>query len=146
MFERYFKRYHAVKAYHKGKTMIFSHLLDIQQVFHPELQDMKLLKKIIYSFSDITAADKEKHYHTVSKHIWETISQLVEQAAYHLLTKREKSNEQDVIVITPTEPSVKKIRYEDPVKALLDTLMDEGPNQSTGTSRTHLRQKLPKQR
>jgi hypothetical protein len=60
----------------------------------------------------------------------------VEQAAYHLLTKREKSNERDVIVITPTEPSAKKIRYEDPAKALLDTLMDEGPNQSTGTSRT----------
>jgi len=136
VFERYFKRYHAVRAYHKGKTMIFSYLLDIQQVFHPELQDMKLLKKIIYSFSDITAAEKEKHYHTVSKHIWETISQLVEQAAYHLLTKREKSNERDVIVITPTEPTAKKIRYEDPVKALLDTLMDEGPNQSTGTSRT----------
>jgi hypothetical protein len=58
IFKRYFKRYHPIKAYHKYKRnlelkhMLFSYLLDIQQVFHPELASMKLLQKIINLFPD----------------------------------------------------------------------------------------------
>jgi hypothetical protein len=60
IFERYFKLYHPIQAYCKHKRitekqhLLFSYLLDMQQVLHPELADMKLLCKIVISFSDAT--------------------------------------------------------------------------------------------
>jgi hypothetical protein len=48
---------------------------------------MKLLKKIIHSFSDVLTLEKERHCQNISGHIWETITQLVEQAVFDLLTK-----------------------------------------------------------
>ncbi len=74
--------------------MLFSYLLDMQQVFHPELASMKLLRKIINSFPDTTSMEKERHYNFVSQHIWKQITQLVEQAAFHLLTKVPTAEEQ----------------------------------------------------
>jgi hypothetical protein len=56
----------------------------------------------------------------------------VEQAAFSLLTKNEKRNEREVIVVTPGERPAKKSRYDNPVKALLDTLIDETLASSTG--------------
>jgi hypothetical protein len=129
IFERYYKRYHPIKAYRKykripeAKNMMFSYLLDIQQVFHPELANMKLLRKVIMSFPDATATEKERHYSFVSEYIWKQITRLVEQAAYHELTKVSVA-EDKTIVITPREAMAKKMRYTDPTKALLHTLID----------------------
>ena len=136
IFQRYFKRYHPQKAYRKDmrrrqdpekKDMLFSYLLDIQQVFHPALSDMKLLRKVINSFTDVTALEKERHFNFVSGYIWKTITQMVEQAAYHLLTKSpgaDQRKENERVIITPRENPAKKMRYQDPTKALLDTLID----------------------
>jgi len=137
IFERYFKRYHAIKAYRKHnrnperKHLIFSYLLDMQQVFHPELADLKLLRKIIISFNDVTMLEKEKHYKLVSEHIWITVTQLVEQAACHELTKVNNSTTEDRsqtkrVILAPQDNPTKKLRYSDPTKALLDTLIASG--------------------
>jgi len=63
LFDRYFKRYHPIKAYRKDyhkkalpakEDFHFSYLIDIQQVFHPAMSDLRLLRKIVYSFPDAT--------------------------------------------------------------------------------------------
>ncbi len=72
---------------------------------------MKLLKKIIHSFSDVLTLEKERHCQNISGHIWETITQLVEQAVFDLLTKSILSkgqNKHEVIIITPGERPTKK--------------------------------------
>ncbi len=139
IFERYFKRYHPIKAYRKHrripdkKHLLFSYLLDMQQVFHPELADMKLLRKIISSFPDATMIEKERHYIFISEYIWETITQLVEQAAYHLtkVTNKEDRKQSKRVVVTPGQQQTKKPRYEDPTKALLHTLIEATPDSVT---------------
>jgi hypothetical protein len=93
------------------------------------------MKKIIHSFSDVSTLEKERHYQNVSGHIWEKITQLVEQAAFDLLTKSTLSkgqNKREVIIITPGEHPAKKTWYDDLVKALLVTLIDECPTPYTG--------------
>jgi hypothetical protein len=107
--------------------MLFSYLLDMQQVFHPELASMKLLRKIINLFPDTMEMEKEQHYNFVSQHIWKQITQLVEQAAYHELTKVPMAEDQrqcERVVVTPRDNPAKKMRYADPTKALLQSLID----------------------
>jgi DNA-directed RNA polymerase specialized sigma54-like protein len=52
---------------------------------------MKILHKIINSLNDSGALEKERHFNSVSEHMWKTIRQIVEQVAYHLLTKEPAS-------------------------------------------------------
>jgi hypothetical protein len=71
--------------------------------------------------------EKERHYNFVSQHIWKQITQLVEQAAFHLLTKvptAEEQRQSERVVITPRDNPAKKMRYTDPTKALLQSLID----------------------
>jgi len=100
LFDRYFKRYHPIKAYRKDyhkkalpakEDFHFSYLIDIQQVFHPAMSDLRLLRKIVYSFPDATQHQKEKHVTVVSDYIWKTITYLAEQVAFELLTVTEKN-------------------------------------------------------
>ncbi len=132
--ERYYKWYHPVKAYRKEfnrrtqpekKDFLFHYLLDIQQIFHPALCNLKLLRKIVNSFSDVTIMEKERHYNNVSNYIWTTVSQLVEQVAYDLLTKTHENKEESTTVLQPQSdaPSAKKCRYDDPTKELLFALI-----------------------
>jgi hypothetical protein len=105
LFQRFFKRYHPIKAYRKEsynrrlqpdkKDLLFSYLLDIQQVFHPALSNMKLLQKIVFSFPDVTQIEKERHYKVISNYIWKIITCLVEQVAYDRLTKNPQIVEQE---------------------------------------------------
>jgi hypothetical protein len=82
----------------------------MQKVFHPELADMKLLRKIISSFADATTNEKERHYTFISEYIWKTITQLVEQAAYHLtkVTNKEDRRQSKRVVVTPGQHQTKK--------------------------------------
>jgi len=57
------------------------------QVFHPALVNTKVLRKIIFSFTNATTAQKEKHYKKVNTYIWSVIEHLMEQVAYSQLTK-----------------------------------------------------------
>jgi hypothetical protein len=134
LLERYYKRYHPVNAYRKEfnrrtqpekKDFYFSYLLDIQQVFHPALCNLKLLQKMIHSFSDVTVLEKERHFNNVSNYIWTTVSQLVEQVAYDLLTNTTRKEDEPVTVLQPQseESQKKKCRYEDPTKELLFSLI-----------------------
>jgi len=145
IFECYFKRYHAIKAYHKYKRnperkhLLFSYLLNMQQVFHPKLADLKLLQKILNSFNDVSILEKERNYNLVSEHIWSTLTQLVEQAACHQLTKvkvntTEDRRQSERVIVAPQDNPTKKLRYSDPTKAPLHTLMDSGTEAITPTS------------
>ena len=131
LFQRFYKRYHPTKAYRKEinrrqpekKDFLFSYLLDIQQVFHPALCNLKLLRKIINSFHGPSILEKERHYNNVSDHIWKTVIQLVEQAAYILRTKSTTVDD-NPRVINPAESQPKRRKYDDPTKALLDSLFE----------------------
>jgi hypothetical protein len=110
----------------------------MQQVFHPKLADLKLLQKIINSFNDVSMLEKERHYKLVSEHIWITITQLVEQAACHQLTQVKNTTTEDRsqikrVIMAPQDNPTKKLRYSDPTKALLDTLIDSGTEAITTT-------------
>ncbi len=135
LFDRYFKWYHPIKAYRKDyhkkalpakEDFHFSYLIDIQQVFHPAMSDLRLLRKIVYSFPDATQHQKEKHVTVVSDYIWKTITYLAEQVAFELLTVTEKNVKEH----TQTKetavcgPKTKKQRLDDPTRALLDILID----------------------
>jgi hypothetical protein len=75
----------------------------VQQVFHPALCNLKLIRKIINSFPDVTALEKEKHFNNVSNYIWKLVTQMMEQAAYDILTKEPKTTVADNIVINPKD-------------------------------------------
>ncbi|MFO0446634.1 MAG: hypothetical protein ACK51L_03100, partial [bacterium] len=135
LLERYYKRYHPVNAYRKEfnrrtqpkkKDFYFSYLLDIQQVFHPALCNLRLLRKMINSFSDVTVLEKERHFNNVSNYIWTTVSQLVEQVAYDLLTNTTRKEDEPITVLQPQseESQKKKCRYEDPTRELLFSLIE----------------------
>jgi hypothetical protein len=62
------------------------------------MADLKLLRKIIYSFPDASQQQKEKHFTVVSEYIWKTIMYLAEQVAFELLT--ENPQEQNEVVPT----------------------------------------------
>jgi hypothetical protein len=59
----------------------------------------------------------------VSDHIWKTVIQLVEQAAYILRTKSTTVDD-NRRVINPAESQPKRRKYDDPTKALLDSLFE----------------------
>ncbi len=104
--------------------MLFSYLLDIQAVFHPALSDGKLLHKIIYSFTDASREEKQKHYDAVNLHIWRTISRYTQQVAYKKLTNEQSDDEEDA----DDEPVVpqhqaKRTKCADPTLALLESMV-----------------------
>ncbi len=132
MFQRFYKRYHPRAAYKNrsprhgidSKNMLFSYLLDIQAVFHPALSDGKLLHKIIYSFTDASREEKQKHYDAVNLHIWRTISRYTQQVAYKKLTNEQSDDEEDA----DDEPVVpqhqaKRTKCADPTLALLESMV-----------------------
>jgi hypothetical protein len=86
LFQRFYKRYHPIEAYRKEvnrrhqpgkKDFRFSYLLDVQQVFHPALCNLKLIQKVVNSFPDVTASEKEKHFNNVSNYIWKLVTQMM---------------------------------------------------------------------
>jgi hypothetical protein len=133
LFQRFYKRYHPIEAYRKEvnrrhqpgkKDFRFSYLLDVQQVFHPALCNLKLIQKVVNSFLDVTSLEKEKHFNNVSNYIWKLVTQMVEQAAYDILTKEPETAAADNIVINPDNKPKKSDNYDDPTKVLLFTLIE----------------------
>jgi len=95
----------------------------MQAVLHPALSDGGLMYRIIMSFPDVTMGEKQRHYNTISGYVWRTISQLVQQVAYQLLTGDNTTvSENEAVPIVP-EPANKKQRYDDPTLALLQTMV-----------------------
>ncbi len=128
MVQRFYKRYHPHAAYRtlvprvyaERKHFHFSYLLDIQAVFHPALSDCKLLKRIIFSFSDvISTEEKQKHCSTVHSYIWRTISRQVQQVAYNLVINTTSETEQPVVPVCQAKYNKSK----DPTLALLETMI-----------------------
>jgi hypothetical protein len=85
MQERFYKRYHPLRAYKKkgnkrGQTpeYHFSYLIDMQALLHPVLSNGKLIEKMIMSFNDVTLEDKECFCESIKSHLWGTIERLVE--------------------------------------------------------------------
>jgi len=133
VFNRFFRRYHPIEAYRKEfnkrnkpdkKDFRFSYLLDIQQVFHPALCNLRLVRKIINSFPDATVIEKERHFNNVSDYIWKIVTQMIEQAAYSKLTNRPPTEAEPHTVINPSDVTIEKRKYDDPTKALLFSLIE----------------------
>ena len=132
MYKRFYKRYHPLDAYCKESSRLeadrkdfrFSYLLDIQQMFHPALVNAKVLRKIIFSFTDVTTAQKEKHYKKVNKYIWSVIEHLMERVAYSQLTNNPI---QQATINKPRveQPPGKRQRCHDPTFDLLESLVDQ---------------------
>jgi hypothetical protein len=133
MYERYYKRYHPRAAFKKQSLRVhigrrdlrFSYLFDIQAVLHPALSNCNLLQRIIMSFSDASIEEKQKHYNFVYTYIWRTISDLVQQVAYQLLTKAptEHDDDDDPHEIIPNLSNNKKRKLLDPTLALLQQMV-----------------------
>jgi hypothetical protein len=131
MYKRYYKWYHPVDAYRSNskrleaqrKDFQFSYLLGMQQVFHPALADTRVLQKIIYSFPDVTAAQKEKHYKKVSQYIRQVIKRLMGTVAYNLLTKLSTRATATIDKPQVTEPQQKWQWCDDPTYHLLECLI-----------------------
>jgi hypothetical protein len=129
MFDRFYKRYHTRLAYKDRrvrtpairKDLHFSYLFDIQAVLHPALSDCKLLHRIVMSLPDVTTDEKQRHFNNIHAYIWRTISQLVQQVAYQLLTNDTTTSEQEELTVP--EPGKKKQRLEDPTLALLESMV-----------------------
>ena len=129
MFDRFYKRYHPRLAYKDRrvrtpavrKDLHFSYLFDIQAVLHPALSDCKLLHRIVMSLPDVTTDEKQRHFNNIHAYIWRTISQLVQQVAYQLLTNDTTTSEQEELTVP--EPGKKKQRFEDPTLALLESMV-----------------------
>ncbi len=86
---------------------------------------MKVLKKIIFSFSDVTTVQKEKHYKKVNAYIWSVIEHLMERVAYSRLTK--KPIPQTATINNPQlrQHAQKRQRRDDPTFDLLESLVDQ---------------------
>jgi hypothetical protein len=89
---------------------------------------MQLLHKIIHSFPDVGVLEKDQHFTFVRNYIWKIATQIVEQVTYHLLWKRNKENAQnndgESIIVQPNpQGQSKRARYDDPTKALLNSLL-----------------------
>ena len=68
------------------------------------------------SFPDISTEDKLRHFNNINGYIWRTISQLVQQVAYQLLTNStDAASEKENEVFVVPQPSAKKTRYEDAI-------------------------------
>jgi hypothetical protein len=154
LFDRYLKRYHPIKAYQKEAykelqpakdDFTFSYLLDIQQVFHPAMSDMKLRRKLIFSFTDATQQQKEKHYVGVTNYIWKTITYLAEQVAFDISSKTETEIQQSDEAQEVIVPQNKKPRINDPTRDLLNMLMEstEATEQSTEEATPHSKRLCP---
>jgi hypothetical protein len=93
MLQRFYNRYHHKAAYKQKltraaqkKEFLFSYLLDMQAMFHPELSNGQLLYRINFSFDNVTREDKERHYNALKGYLWETVTGLVDGVAFHRLS------------------------------------------------------------
>lgn len=138
MMKRFYNRYHPRAAYKKKSPPInadrndfaFSYLLDIQSLFHPALADTRLLRTIIFSFTDATDNEKNRHYNSVTNYIWRVVTRYVQQVAYEKLTCEEINDEESVHEIVP-QSAHKRAKYDDPTLALLETMVEMSRNPSS---------------
>ncbi len=103
---------------------MYSYLLNIQQVFHHAMSDMKLLRKILFSFMDATQQQKEKQFSVVSNYIWKTITYLTEQVSFEISSSSNTAKERREEVQQQTVPQNKKPHINDPTRDLLAMLME----------------------
>jgi hypothetical protein len=143
LFERFYKRYHPLKAYRKAsdfypkrrgiqpkvqaerKDFNFSYLLDMQALFHPKLSNCQLMKMMIFSFNDVSLEFRQRHFDTVKAYLWHTIKQLAEQVAYYIVHQiKTSSNEEVVQVEESISPHIaKKQKVKDPIMDILDKMI-----------------------
>jgi hypothetical protein len=132
MQERFYKRYHPLRAYKKkgnkrGQTpeYHFSYLIDMQALLHPALSNGKLVEKMIISFNDITLEDKECFCESIMRNLWGTIERLVERVAFRKLTDGNEDVTETNVAPVLVVPQRKRQRVEeDPTLALLESLIE----------------------
>jgi hypothetical protein len=99
-------------------------------LFHPALADTRLLRTIIFSFTDAIENEKIRHYNSVMNYIWRVVTRYVQQVAYEKLTCEEIIDEESVHEIVP-QSAHKRAKYDDPTLALLETMVEMSHNPSS---------------
>jgi hypothetical protein len=77
-------------------------------LLHPALSNGKLLRKIILSFNDTMQEEKELHYKTLTKYLWQTIEGLAEHVAFKKLTNEIEVEKENNMPTAPEVPKAKK--------------------------------------